>query len=650
MNGGGASHALPPNIGRRIPIAITPHSANGADAQPAPAPSPAVAMGSMPAMPAELRDLLAPTPSESVEEQVNRLRPKTLRLQLRFLRTLAFAVWLFGRLVFWQVYVARFFPRAVNRGNKARWRKYAREFRAFALAMGGVHIKAGQFASTRADILPEEVIAELADLQDRVPTIPYAQIQAVLERELGDLRLRYASINPQPIAAASLGQAHKAQLNNGDKVVIKVQRPNVRETIYTDMAALFIVAKIAMRFSFVSRRADAVALIEEFGRVLLEEVSYTKEMANANRFAEMFADNNGVYVPHVYAEHSTDFVLTIEDVTSVKIDDFAALARHGIDRKDVAQRLMDTYMHQIFNERFFHADPHPGNLFIYPLPVDDPTPYIRAGRGRPFYLIFIDFGMTGTLTPELSQGLMNTLSAVITRDAKRLVKSYQQLGFLLPSADVRRIEEATSAVFDQVWGLSMADMTSMDFEVVANIGKEFTDLIFEMPFRVPQDFIYLGRTVSILSGMATALDPAFNPWVSIQENVQRLITDDKDNNIFDELWGIVSEPFRHLLNGNVVGFVEGVQRGLMRFTRTDQTRDLLRKIIDGEVQIETKLSQFNRKQLERLEAQGKRTTRAFLCGSLLITSTMFYTNGDAQLAMYGYAVTAAAFAWMLSAR
>ncbi len=607
-------------------------------------------MGSMPPIPAEIREMMTPTPTESVGDKVNRLRPKSFRLQLRFLRTLAFAVWLFGRLVFWQVYVARYFPKWVSKGNKTRWRNYARDYRKFAIRMGGVHIKAGQFASTRADILPEEVIAEFADLQDRVPTIPYEQIHRVLVRELGDLAQRYTGINPQPIAAASLGQVHKAQLTNGDKVVVKVQRPNVREIIYTDLAAMLIVARIAMQFGFVSRRADAELLIEEFGSVLLEEVSYYKEKENAQRFSRMFADNQGVYVPHIYAEHSTDFVLTIEDVTSIKIDDFNALARNGIDRKDVAQRMMDTYMQQIFKERFFHADPHPGNLFVYPLPVDDPTPYIQAGRGRPFYLIFIDFGMTGTLTKELTEGLINTLSAVITRDAKRLVKSYQELGFLLPGADVRRIEEATAAVFDEVWGLSMTDMNSMDFEVVANIGKEFSDLIFELPFRVPQDFIYLGRTVSILSGMATALDPEFNPWVSIQENVQNLITGDKDNNIFNELFGVFTEPFQMLLMGNVQGFVGAVQRALMRFTRTDQTRDLLRKIIDGEVQIETKLSQFNRRQLEKLEAQGKRTTRAFLAGSFLITSTMFYTNGDIQLATMGYVATVGALVWMINTK
>lgn len=603
-------------------------------------------MGELPTLPPELARLREQQRSETTQDRVERLRPRGLRMQLRYLRTLVFAVWLFGRLVFWQVYVAKLLPRFVSRSNTARWRKYAREFRAFAAEMGGVMIKVGQFASTRADILPDEVIAELAGLQDRVPTLPYSEIEAVLKAELGDLSLRYAWINPKPIAAASLGQVHRAQLHNGDRVVIKVLRPNVRAIVYTDMSALFVVAHIAMWFGFVNRRADAVGLMEEFGRVLLEEISYLKECENAQRFAAMFADNPGVYIPHVYGQHSTDNVLTIEDVTAIKLDDFDALARAGVDRREVAKRLMDTYMYQIFDARFFHADPHPGNLFVYPLPVEDETRAIRE-QNRPFYLIFIDFGMTGSLTPQIRQGLSETLTAIISRDAKRLVRSYQTLGFLLPNADVRRIEEATQAVFNQVWGMSMNEIKDTDFEVVANISKEFNDLLFELPFRLPQDFIYLGRTVGILSGMATALDPQFNPWQAIQERVQMFVVSDSTDTFFEELTKLFVEPLNQLMNGGVLPFIDSLRSTLMRLQPPNPTVQMLRQLLDGEVQIETKLSQQHRRQLERIEQQGRRSTRAFLFGSLLITSTLLYTSGDVQLASWGYAAAAALGALVL---
>lgn len=675
-----AATVVPPSAGRRIPIRLEPTHSNG-DNQHAPpaAPKGAPAMNgkklkvqpsatstpmlrpktgshlpppatqpdkSSPGLPgsAMLPDVMAsgrPVAPEAenqvdgVQQQVNRLRPKTLTMQLRFLYTLVFALWLFGRLVFWQVYVAKWFPDWVQRRNQPRWQKYAREFRYFALRMGGVMIKAGQFASTRADILPEAVIAELVSLQDEVPTIPFDRIWTVLLRELGNIPERFEFITPEPIAAASLGQVHRAQLKNGDKVVVKVQRPGIRDIVYTDMAALFIVAQVAMRFRFISRRADAVALIDEFGRVLLEEISYTTEAQHAERFKQMYAEDMGVYIPTVYREHSTEFVLTIEDVTTLKINDYEGLAAAGIDRKDVAKRLMDTYMHQIFAERFFHADPHPGNLFIYPLPVDNVEQYSGKG-GRPFYLIFIDFGMTGTLTREIVQALINTLTATITRDARKLVRSYQDLGFLLPSADVRRIEEATEVVFKQVWGMSMTDMTSIDFNVVQNIGREFNDLLFDMPFRVPQDFIYLGRTVGILTGMATALDPEFNPWTEIQRHMQTLITQDAETNIFEEIGKSLTEPFQALFAGDLQGFLMGMQHLVQRFQRPNKAEMLLEQLVNGDAAVVMKLNPQARRQFERIELQGQRTTRAILFATFMLTGTLLYTNGDIQLAGFAY--------------
>ena len=568
---------------------------------------------------------------ETVEQQVNRLRPKTIMMQLRFLYTLVFALWLFGRLIFWQVYVAKLFPEWVNKRNNKRWKQYAREFRKFALRMGGVQIKAGQFASTRADILPEEVIGELAGLQDSVPTIAFKKIKQVLIAELGDISEKFTSIEEEPVAAASLGQVHCATLNSGDNVVVKVQRPNVRRIVYTDMSALFIVGKVAMNFDFVRRRVDADMIIEEFGRVLLEEVSYLKEADNARRFKRMFASDDGIYVPTVYTDYSTDKILVMEDVTSIKIDDYARLATAGVSREEVASRLMDTYLKQIFEDRFFHADPHPGNLFVYPLPVEDESIYTGKG-GRPFYLIFIDFGMTAELTREIVQGLINTLTAVITRDSKRLVQSYEDLGFLMPGADKRRIEEATDRVFGEVWGLSMSDMSNIDFAVVENIGSEFNDLLAELPFRVPQDFVYLGRTVGILTGMATKLDPTYNPWVEIQARMQTLITTDEENNIFDEFSKLLQESLNEIIADGPQGFLRAAERVIQQFQRVSKAEQMLQQLMDGEIAIETRMSSQQKQQLQRIEAQGKRTSRMMMAGSLLICATLLYTNGDSTIA------------------
>jgi predicted unusual protein kinase regulating ubiquinone biosynthesis (AarF/ABC1/UbiB family) len=252
-------------------------------------------------------------------------------------------------------------------------------------------------------------------------------------------------------------------------VVVKVQRPGIIDIVATDLDALLVVARVAMRFKFISRRVNAVEVTEEFGRVLWEEVSYRHEAYNAKLFNQMFKDDLGIYIPSVYDAHSTDRVLTLEDVTSIKINDYKRLEEAGIKREEVARRLMNSYFRQVFDDRFFHADPHPGNLFVYPLPIEEGASF--GATGRPFYLIYIDFGMTSRLTQQLVDGLISTMIAVITRDAHKLILSYKELDLLLPGADLERLEQATKATFDQVWGMSMSDLSNVDYKVMESLGR-----------------------------------------------------------------------------------------------------------------------------------------------------------------------------------
>jgi predicted unusual protein kinase regulating ubiquinone biosynthesis (AarF/ABC1/UbiB family) len=564
-------------------------------------------------------------------------RPRSLRMQFRYVRVVWHFGWLFIQLVFWQIIMARYFKERVQKGNIKRWQNYARSFRFFAIEMGGVMIKAGQFISTRSDVLPPEVTNELAGLRDEVPGVPTEKIRAIITVELGSIDERFSDFDNTPVAAASLGQVHRARLKNGDRVVVKVLRPGITEVCYTDLAAMFTVSRIAMKFKFVSRRMDAVSLIDEFGRVLLEELSYKHEAQNAARFSQMFRDDLGVYIPSIYEEHSTDHILTIEDVTTIKLDDYPALEAAGISPLAVAKRLMDTYLRQIFEERFFHADPHPGNLFVYPLPPDSDAYKSQATQeGNPFYLIFIDFGMVGTLTPQIVNGLIGTMAAVVTRDATKLVKSYSELGLLLPDADTERIEAATRAVFDQVWGLSMAQMTNVSYDSMANIGKEFSDLLFSMPFQVPQDFIYLGRTMGILSGLATSLDAEFNPWNEIQPYTQKLVTQMLSKNGDNALAGIFgSSVLQGLFSSGGAQTLLSIGQNLLGRPASD-AKDVLARAERGDLTLKVDPSPEYQKQLNRLESQERRTTRAILLGTGMITSTLFYTHGDVVPAVIGY--------------
>ncbi|MDX1614963.1 MAG: AarF/UbiB family protein, partial [Candidatus Promineifilaceae bacterium] len=371
-------------------------------------------------------------------------------------------LWFFGgaiaRIIWWDLLLARIFLfRARVRGSRPeRFRRLARRFRDLAVEMGGVMIKLGQFFSSRVDVLPPEITEELAGLQDEVPPVPMVAIQEVLAAELGDVSRHFDVFETEPLAAASLGQAHRARLATlagasdgspnsnresvGPMVIVKVQRPNIEDTVRTDLAALNVVARWVMRYPPIRRRADVPALMDEFAATLWEELDYELEADNAEHFGRLFSDDPNVVVPAVHREHSTGRVLVLQDVTGIKITDFEALDRAGIDRSQVAMRLLDAYFRMIFKEGFFHADPHPGNLFVLPVLGRG------GGDGQPFRLAFVDFGMVGHIEELMGENLRKVLVSVTQRDARSLTEAYDDLGFFLPNADLERITEAQARV------------------------------------------------------------------------------------------------------------------------------------------------------------------------------------------------------------
>jgi predicted unusual protein kinase regulating ubiquinone biosynthesis (AarF/ABC1/UbiB family) len=271
-----------------------------------------------------------------------------------------------------------------------------------------------------------------------------------------------------------------------------------------------------MRYRPVREHADVPALLREFSSTVLEEIDYVHEAGNAEIFFENFKDDPDVHVPRIVRSHSTLRVLTLEDVYAIKITDYAEITKAGIERGDVANKLLDTYLKQIFEDGFVHADPHPGNLFVTPLDTEDGSP-------RKWQLTFVDFGMTARVPEGVRDGLREMLIGVGTKDSSRVVKAYQQLGMILPGADLKLIEQAEAQVFDRFWGMSMSELRKTNPDELRKFAHQYRDLIFSMPFQVPNDLIMLARTMAILSGMCTGLNPDFNLWNQVAPYARKLI-------------------------------------------------------------------------------------------------------------------------------
>jgi predicted unusual protein kinase regulating ubiquinone biosynthesis (AarF/ABC1/UbiB family) len=454
------------------------------------------------------------------------------------------------------------FSKYVRQTRPERLGKIARGYHDLAVEMGGVLIKVGQFLSARADILPEEITSELSGLQDEVPAEDFNSIKELAEIELGaPLSTKYIEFEEQPLAAASLGQVHRAKLPAAEEdnsqayldVVVKVQRPDIEIIIATDLSALRTVSGWLMRYKPIRLRADIPALLAEFSRILYEEIDYLAEGRNAEIFAENFKDVRGVRVPGVVWSHTTRRLLTLEDVYAIKITDYYQISHAGVSRQLVAKRLFDTYLRQIFEDGFFHADPHPGNLFV--------EPGADGEDQDDWQLTFVDFGMVGHVPANAKAGLREIAIGLATRDAERMVHAYQLLDMLLPGADLNLIAKADSVVFDRFWGKSMEELREISFEEMHEFADDFRELAYSMPFQVPQDIVFLLRTIAILSGMCTGLDPKFNFWESLIPYASKLIAEDGETS-----WDIFFKEATTLL-GTLVALPKKLDTALEKIER-----------------------------------------------------------------------------------
>lgn len=454
-------------------------------------------------------------------------------MQARYRKITRFAARYMVQTWWYELFLPRLgLARFTARGRTARMTKIAKKFHVLAVDLGGLMIKVGQFMSSRLDVLPPEITKELEGLQDEVPAVDFAAIRVLAEAELGvPLERAFSFVDPVPLAAASLGQAHRAVLSAEDAadtglegVVLKVQRPGIDKIVDVDLRALRKVAVWLSRVRLVADRVDMPVLVEEFAHTSLEEIDYLHEASSAERFTANFAGDRRVSAPEIVWERTTRRVLTMQDVTAIKINDVDALRAVGIDPAEVATRFAAVMFDQLFQHGFFHADPHPGNLFV--TPRDD----ARQTDGAPEWtMTFIDFGMMGEVPDGLRRGLRTLLIAAASRDGKGLVDGIRDVGVLLPSADTTELERAMTQLFARFGGMGFAELQEVDPREFRDFAVEFGDVVRSLPFQLPENFLLIIRAMSLVSGVCSSLTPSFNIWDAIEPYATRLIRDESGN-------------------------------------------------------------------------------------------------------------------------
>ncbi|MDZ5713056.1 ABC1 kinase family protein [Jeotgalibacillus haloalkalitolerans] len=367
--------------------------------------------------------------------------------------------------------------------------KQAREYKQTALKLEGLMIKVGQFLSTRADIMPRSFIIELEGLTDRVPPVPWEKAKQVIEDEWNtDYGNMVHKISEKPVASASIGDVYHAWLHNGDSVAIKVQRPGIDYIIRTDFKALKIVIWLAKKFTKFGKQADLNALYSEMVNVIGDELNFKKELQNGVAFGERFKDTEGVIVPRYYEEYTTRRVLVMEWIEGSKITDLSFLDKHGLNREDLAERLLLLFVDQLLNEGMFHADPHGGNILI----KSDGT------------IVLIDFGMVGVIRKNDAEAVQRAVEGVIFERYGEVVGALEDMKFLLPSADKDILEEIVERVVAVYKSGDWQDGESLMME---KLLEDVQDIVRTQPIQLPTEFAFFGRALSTFTGVIYTIYP-----------------------------------------------------------------------------------------------------------------------------------------------
>ncbi|WP_342331277.1 AarF/UbiB family protein [Pedobacter sp. FW305-3-2-15-E-R2A2] len=470
--------------------------------------------------------------------------------------------------------------------------------------LGPTYVKFGQAFSSREDLLPMEMILELRKLQDNVE-VKIMDISALLKSDLDiDPEEFFAQIDPEPFASASIAQVYQATLKNGQKVILKIKRPGIREVVASDMLIMKDIAKLLVNYSEAFRRINLVEVLAAFEKSIVQELSFLNELANINRFSGNFKGNTSIYLPTVYPELSNDNILCMEFLDGVKISE--ALLSMGLEPAAIARKGLDLYLVQVLEHGFFHADPHPGNLLV-----------LKNGQ-----IAFIDFGSMGSLTPIEKEMLEDFVSYFMAQDAKRLIAIMKKMAIRFNVTDESQLEKDIHGFFDLLDGASLEEM-----DIKEVLGK-FSGILNNNEILMPDHLYLLVRGIVLIEGIGRALVPDLNIIESLRPYILKI-------------------AFRKLSPEELKKSGLKLLRTLTEALKTmpDEVQSVLSKLNNGELKIQQEVQGLPA--LKKTMNQGmNRMVMAILMGGLLISSAILILadkppkfNGIPVLALLGFLIS-----------
>ena len=472
--------------------------------------------------------------------------------------------------------------------------KRARCFTNQLIKLGSAFIKIGQLLSARPDLIPNTWIQELSKLQDQVPNFSFTQVEETIRNELGSKFNKIDQIICDPVGSASLAQVHRATLKNGKKVVFKVQRPNLKELFIIDLGIMQQIAGLLQKNKNWSRGRNWVEIAKECRKVLMKELDFNCEAQYAARFRQQFLDDENVEVPEVIWDMSSEKVLCLSYVEGTKISDLEKLKSQEIDLSKIAEIGAISYLKQLVNYGFFHADPHPGNLAV-------------SSEGK---LIFYDFGMMGNISNNLQTRLGGMVKAAALRDASSLVSQLQQAGLISKDIDVGPVRRLVRLM------LKEALTPPFSPNIIEKLSGDLYELVYETPFQLPVDLIFVMRALSTFEGVGRMLDPGFNLVSVTKPYLIELMTSNNQspNDLINQFGRQVGE-----LGSKAVGIPKRIDESLERLEQ-------------GDLQLQIRMGESDR-QFKKMFTAQKTLGHSILIGSLSIASALLVTNKQNNFAL-----------------